>query len=79
MGLELSRPSIMLTEENQHLLRDLAYQSIKHGLETGKALEIDIEQYPAELQVKRATFVPLHRNNELRGCIGIRKPVRPLA
>ncbi len=69
----------MLTEENQHLLRDLAYKSIKHGLETGKALEIDIARYPAELQTINATFVTLHRNNELRGCIGILKPVRPLA
>jgi AmmeMemoRadiSam system protein A len=69
----------MLTEENRHLLRDLAYQSIRHGLETGQALEIDIAQYPAELQTKQATFVTLHRHKELRGCIGILKPVRPLA
>ena len=69
----------MLTKENQLLLRDLAYQSIRHGLDTGQALEIDIAQYPAELQTKKATFVTLHRNNELRGCIGILKPVRPLA
>lgn len=69
----------MLTEKNRHILRDLAYKSIKHGLETGKALEIDIAQYPAELQTKKATFVTLHRNHELRGCIGILKPVRPLA
>ncbi len=80
MGLELiEQPPIMLSTENRHLLRDLAYKSIKHGLETGKALEIDIAQYPAELQAKKATFVTLHRNGELRGCIGILKPVRPLA
>jgi len=69
----------MLTAEHQDLLRDLAYQSIKHGLETGQAIEIDIAKYPAELQTKKATFVTLHRNKELRGCIGILKPVRPLA
>jgi len=69
----------MLTEINQHLLRELAYKSIKHGLENGKALELDIALYPAELQAKKATFVTLHRNEELRGCIGILKPVRPLA
>lgn len=68
----------MFSAENQTLLRDLAYQSIKHGLETGKALEINITQYPAELQTNKATFVTLHRNKELRGCIGILKPVRPL-
>ena len=70
---------IMLSTENRHLLHDIAYQSIKHGLETGKALEINIEQYPPELQLKKATFVTLHRNEELRGCIGILRPVRPLA
>jgi len=68
----------MLSKENRELLRDLAYQSISNGLKTGKALEIDIAQFPAELQQKKATFVTLHRNRELRGCIGILKPVRPL-
>ena len=69
----------MLTNENRVLLRELAYRSIKHGLDTGQALEVNSSQYPAELQPKKATFVTLHRNKELRGCIGILKPVRPLA
>ena len=69
----------MLSTENQALLRELAYKSIRHGLETGKALEINITEYPTELQAKKATFVTLHRNKELRGCIGILEPVRPLA
>lgn len=69
----------MLNTEHRQLLHDLAYASIKHGLETGEALEIDIKEYPAELQTIRATFVTLHRNEQLRGCIGILKPVRPLA
>ena len=80
MGRGLSVSSwIMLSTENQLLLRELAYKSIRHGLETGKALEINIIEYPAELQAKKATFVTLHRNNELRGCIGILEPLRPLA
>ena len=79
MGFQLNRPVIMLSTENRQLLRELAFKSIEHGLETGKALEIDIAQYPAELRVTRATFVTLHRNKELRGCIGMLKPVRPLA
>lgn len=79
MGLQPDRPVTMLSTENRQLLHELAIKSIKHGLETGKALEIDPAQYPAELQVNKATFVTLHRNKELRGCIGILKPVRPLA
>ncbi len=69
----------MLSDQHRALLHDLAYQSIRHGLEAGEALDIDIDEYPAELGEKRATFVTLHRNEELRGCIGILKPVRPLA
>jgi AmmeMemoRadiSam system protein A len=65
------------TEDRQTLL-ELADRSIRHGLEHGKAIEIDPAQYPAELQTKKATFVTLHRNEALRGCIGILKPVRPL-
>lgn len=60
-------------------MRNLAHQSIRHGLESGKAPEIDINDYPAELQANTATFVTLHRNSELRGCIGMLRPVRPLA
>lgn len=68
----------MLSPENQRLLRELAYSSIKHGLETGKPIHVDMSQYSAELQAKKATFVTLHRDEKLRGCIGILKPVRPL-
>jgi AmmeMemoRadiSam system protein A len=69
----------MLSTEDRQILRDLAYQSIRNGLKTGKALEIDITRYPQQLREKKATFVTLHRNQELRGCIGILKPMRPLA
>ena len=68
----------MLNREHQRVLRDIALDSIKHGLETGKALKVNPSDYPAELREPRATFVTLHRNRELRGCIGILKPVRPL-
>jgi len=69
----------MLSAENRERLHELAWQSIRHGLETGKPLDINLTEYPPELQTNRATFVTLHRNKELRGCIGILKPVRPLA
>ena len=69
----------MLSTENRQILRELAYRSIRHGLSSGTALEIDPAQYPADLQAMKATFVTLKRKGELRGCIGILKPVRPLA
>ena len=68
----------MLSPEDRRTLLELAFSSIRHGLEHGKAINVNAEEYPAELQTKKATFVTLHRNKALRGCIGMLKPVRPL-
>jgi AmmeMemoRadiSam system protein A len=69
----------MLNEENRKLLKDLALRSIKNGLDTGHALVIDPDEFPPELREHKATFVTLHRHQQLRGCIGMLKPMRPLA
>jgi AmmeMemoRadiSam system protein A len=69
----------MLNEENRKLLKDLALRSIKNGLETGHALAIDPDEFSPELREHKATFVTLHRHQQLRGCIGMLKPMRPLA
>ncbi|MGJ0485799.1 MAG: AmmeMemoRadiSam system protein A [Methylomicrobium sp.] len=68
----------MIPQQKQILL-DLAKNSIRHGLHTGKPLKIDPADFPQELLEPRATFVTLHLNHELRGCIGMLKAVRPLA
>ena len=68
-----------LTKEQQQRLLDLAKNSIQHGLQTGKALKINLADYPAELAERRATFVTLHKHQQLRGCIGMLEAVRPLA
>jgi len=68
-----------LSENNRQILLDLAYQSIKSGLETGHPLNINLRDYPIELQQQRATFVTLDKNKQLRGCIGMLKAVLPLA
>lgn len=64
--------------QRQQLLA-LAKASIQNGLQTGKPLKIDLADYPTELQEHRATFVTLHTNHELRGCIGMLEAIRPLA
>ena len=69
----------MHNEEQRKQLHDIAIESIKHGLSDGKALSIDLTTMDAALNTKRATFVTLQKNGELRGCIGMLKPVRPLA
>ena len=68
-----------LTKEQQQRLMELAKSSIQHGLQTGKALKINLADYPAELAERRATFVTLHKHKQLRGCIGMLEAVRPLA
>ncbi|MGR9043799.1 MAG: AmmeMemoRadiSam system protein A [Gammaproteobacteria bacterium] len=67
-----------LIKPYRKLLLDLARVSIEHGLKTGTPFKPDLTQYPAELQEKRATFVTLERNHQLRGCIGMLEAIRPL-
>jgi AmmeMemoRadiSam system protein A len=68
-----------LNKEDQQRLLELAKSSIQHGLQTGRPLKIDLDDYPAELTERRATFVTLQTNHQLRGCIGMLEAVRPLA
>jgi len=59
------------------LLR-LARSSIEHGLETGRPLPVVLEEYPGALQQPGAAFVTLHKNRQLRGCIGNLAARQPL-
>jgi hypothetical protein len=63
----------------QALLLELAGASIRHGLATGKPLQVDLQALPPECSERRATFVTLKRHGELRGCVGCLKALRPLA
>lgn len=69
----------MLNETQKQQLHDIAKNSITNGLHTGEPVTIDLNSYDEDLQTKRATFVTLHKHNQLRGCIGILEPLRPLA
>jgi uncharacterized protein len=68
-----------LSKAHQQLLLELAKASVQHGLQTGKPLKIALSDYPVELHTRRATFVTLHINHDLRGCIGMLEAIRPLA
>lgn len=68
-----------LNKEYRQRLVDLAESSIQHGLQTGRPLKINLDDYPEELTERRATFVTLEINHQLRGCIGMLEAVRPLA
>ncbi len=69
----------MLNENQKQQLQTIAKESIKHGLDTGEPVDIELSMYDKDLQNKRATFVTLHKHHQLRGCIGILEPLRPLA
>lgn len=68
-----------MNRQQKQILLDLAKRSILHGLKTGRPLKIDPAEFSPELLEPRATFVTLHKNGELRGCIGMLKAERPLA
>ncbi len=68
----------MLLESNKNTLLDIARHSINHGLEHGRALAVRIEDFEQLLQTEGASFVTLHLNHKLRGCIGSLEAYRPL-
>lgn len=68
-----------LSKEQEQLLLGLAKSSIAYGLENGKPLPVKLEDYPAVFAERRATFVTLNIDGQLRGCIGMLEAVRPLA
>ncbi len=63
--------------QRAELLR-LARASILHGLETGRPLRVDPSDFEPGLAAPGAAFVTLHRQGELRGCIGSLEAHRPL-
>ena len=69
----------MHNKQQRQQLHDIAYASIKSGLTSGKASSIDLSKMDTALNTKRATFVTLQKHGELRGCIGMLEPIRPLA
>lgn len=69
----------MLNPQQRQQLHDIARDSIQYGLTHGVALAVDFKHLDKELQANRATFVTLNKGDQLRGCIGMLTPVRPLA
>lgn len=68
----------MYSEAQRSVLLQLAADSITCGLQHGKPLLVDLVDYDPELREQRATFVTLHKQGQLRGCIGSLRALRPL-
>jgi AmmeMemoRadiSam system protein A len=69
-------PSVLTPSHKQQLLQ-LAGDSIKKGL-CGETLAVRAADYPEPLCLLRATFVTLHVEEKLRGCIGTLEARRTL-
>jgi len=70
--------SINLTKEEQGTCLQVARESIIYGLAEGHALPVKTSDYSESLQQHLATFVTLHKQGQLRGCIGTLKAYQPL-
>jgi hypothetical protein len=64
--------------DERRALLDVARASIEHGIQRGGALRVDPAAYPEALREVRATFVTLHREGRLRGCVGTLEAQQPL-
>lgn len=61
---------MMYSPAHRQQLLQLAEQSISSGLEHGRPLSVNVDEFDLELQQQRASFVTLHEAGQLRGCIG---------
>ncbi len=68
-----------LTETHGDEMIALATASIRHGLAHGAPLTVDFGAVSPDLIDFGATFVTLHRDHRLRGCIGSLRAVRTIA
>lgn len=66
----------MISDKAGNYLVDLAKETVKYFLDTGKTL-VRPTDYPIELDEELGVFVTLNKNNNLRGCIGYPEPIKP--
>lgn len=71
-------PQQHYSREQRLTLLQIARQSIHNGLENNRPLHPDMAGFEEALLEPRASFVTLHLDGELRGCIGTTEAVAPL-
>ena len=60
----------MIDKKQQQTLLTLAETAIRHAIEHGTLLQIDVDDYEEVLRQPAACFVTIKKKGELRGCIG---------
>ncbi len=71
-------PAEMVSETEKGLLLQLARNAIQTTVQKGRKLPM-VESLSPLLREKRGVFVTLWMEGELRGCVGLPYPVKPLA
>ncbi len=66
------------SERQRAVLLNTAWRSIRHGIADGRALTVDPTDFDSALTKTGASFVTLHQQGALRGCIGSLETYRPL-
>ena len=66
------------SEAHRATLMQVAADAVRHGLILRAVLDLDVSRFDAALREPRATFVTLRLHGDLRGCIGVLEPIRPL-
>ncbi|HEC13492.1 MAG TPA: AmmeMemoRadiSam system protein A [Acidiferrobacteraceae bacterium] len=71
--------SLKMFNNAQHTaLTELAHKSITHGVRHGGPIKVELDRYDPALRVQGACFVTLHKQDQLRGCIGSLQTKRAL-
>jgi hypothetical protein len=65
-------------EQQRAVLLDTAWRSIRQGITNAKPLAVDPADFDSPLDEIGASFVTLHQQGALRGCIGTLEAYRPL-
>lgn len=67
-----------LAPDERKLLISVACDSIRHGIIHREPLQVDPVSFSPPLREQKATFVTLKHGEDLRGCIGVIRAIRPL-
>lgn len=59
-------------------LLGLARDSIQHGVEQGGPVPVRLDDWPGSVVARRCSFVTLHYEGRLRGCVGALEATRAL-
>jgi len=68
----------VLSDQDKLVLMEIARSTMDSYVRSGKAGEVNRQNYSPSLQTHTGAFVSLHKNGKLRGCIGRFQPEKPL-